>query len=126
MERPSYKELNNKLHAALDAVREHRIILVEPGIINAHAVELGYSIRHELQQVLLDLLQNTGPEHYAGHRPPQKSYETRIHNLDLWAFSVTCPRFDSRVYYKFSLHDDFFYLVSLHVSTSVTDQGRTP
>lgn len=121
MERPSHKELNNKLHAALSAVHENRIILVEPGIIVTHAVELGYSIRNELQQVLLELLQYTGPKHYAGHRPPQKSYETRIHLLDLWAFSVVCPMFDQRVYYKFSLKNDYFYLVSLHVSTSATE-----
>lgn len=87
--------MNNKLHAALSAVHDNRIILVEPGIIVAHAAELGYSIRDELQQVLLELLQHTGPEHYAGHRPPQKSYETRIHLLDLWAFSVICPMFFS-------------------------------
>ena len=121
MERPSHKELNIKLHAAMSAVHENRIVLVEPGIIVAHAVELGYSIRHELQQVLLELLQHTNPEHYAGHRPPQKSYETCIHFLDLWAFSVICPTFEPRVYYKFSLKKDYFYLVSLHVSTCATD-----
>jgi hypothetical protein len=121
VERPSHKELNTKLHAAMSAVQENRIILVEPRIIVAHAVELGYSIQHELQQVMLELLQHTGPEHYAGQRPPQKSYETRIHLLDLWAFSVTCPTFEPRVYYKFSLKNDYFYLVSLHVSTSAAD-----
>lgn len=29
--------------------------------------------------------------------------------------------FDQCVYYKFSLKNDYFYLVSLHVSTSATD-----
>ena len=121
MERPSHKELNTKLHAATNAVNENHIVLVEPRILVAHAIELGYSIQNELKQVLLELLQYTGPEHYAGHRPPQKSYETRIHLLDLWAFSLTCPAFEPRVYYKFSLKNDCFYLVSLHVSTSATD-----
>lgn len=121
MVRPSHKELNNKLNAALKAVQENRIVLVEPGIIITHAMELGYSIRHELKDVLLDLLRNTGPEHYAGHRPPQKSYETRIHNLDLWAFLVNCSKFDPHIYYKFSLCNDFFYLVSLHISITTKE-----
>jgi len=118
VERPSHKELRGKLQAAQSVVHDNRIILVEPGVIVADAMGLGYSIRHELQLVLLDLLNNTGPENYAGHRPPQRSYEKCIHNLDLWAFSVTCPRFDPRVYYKFSLHNECFYLVSLHACTS--------
>jgi len=121
VDRPSHKELNTKLHAALSAVRENRIKLVEPRVISAHALQLGYSIRHELQQVLLDLLDNTGPEHYAGQRPPQKSYQACIQNHDLWAFSLNCPTFEHCVYYKFSLRNNFFYLVSLHVSTSAAD-----
>lgn len=118
MARPSHKELNGKLQTALSAVHDNRILLVEPDVIVADAVALGYSIRHELQLVLLELLNNTGSDHYTGHRPPERSYEKRIRNLDLWAFSVTCPRFEPRVYYKFSLHNELFYLVSLHICTS--------
>jgi hypothetical protein len=123
--RPSHKELNGKLQVALNAVHDNRIILVEPEVIVADAMALGYSIRHELQLVLLDLLNNTGPDHYAGHRPPERSYENRIRNLDLWAFSVRCPKFEPRVYYKVSLHNEWFYLVSLHICTSMGEQGRT-
>jgi hypothetical protein len=123
--RPSHRELTGKLQTALNAVHDNKIIFVEPDVIVADAVDLGYSIRHELQVVLLDLLNNTGPEHYAGHRPPQRSYEKCIRNLDLWAFSVACPRFEPRVYYKFSLQNACFYLVSLHVCTSTGESGRT-
>lgn len=126
MRRPSHKELNGKLQIALEAVRDNRILLVEPGALVADAVELGYSIRHELQLVLLDLLNNTGPDHYAGLHPPEKSYEKRIQYLDLWAFSVYCQRFELRIYYKFSLHNKYFYLVSLHICTSMSEEGRTP
>jgi hypothetical protein len=115
--RPSHKELSGKLQAALEAVHQNSIRLVEPEVIVADAMTLGYSIRDELHLVLLELLNSTGPEHYAGHRPPQRSYERQIRNLDLWAFSVSCQRFECRVYYKFSLHNGTFYLVSLHVCT---------
>jgi len=115
MARPSHKELNGKLQTALKSVHANRIILVEPAAIVADAVSLGYSIRDELQVVLIDLLNSTGPEQYVGHRPPEQSYETKIRDLELWAFSVESPRFEALIYFKFSLHGDTFYLVSLHV-----------
>jgi len=124
--RPSHKELHGKLQAALQCVHANRILLVEPAVIVSDAISLGYSIRHELQVVLLDLLNNTGPDHYAGGRPPEKSYETRIRNLELWAFSVQCPRFESRVYYKFSLYEGCFCLVSLHACTGPGEGGESP
>jgi len=94
-------------------------MLVEPAVIVADAMALGFSIRHELQMVLLVLLNSTGPEHYAGHHPPEKSYEKLIFDHDLWAFSVTCQRFECRVYFKFSLKQGILYLVSLHICTGV-------
>ncbi len=121
MVRPSHKELNGKLQAALEFVHANRIKLVEPEAIVNDATILGYSIEHELQIVLLDLLNNTGPEHYAGHQPPERSYETLIRDLELWTFSVMCTRLSSRIYYKFYLYGKTFYLVSLHACTS---QGK--
>lgn len=103
----------------MEAVHANKIMLVEPAVIVADAMSLGYSIRHELHVVLLDLLNSTGPEHYAGHRPPEKSYEKLILNHDLFAFSVASERFECRVYYKFSLQQGALYLVSLHVCTRV-------
>jgi hypothetical protein len=118
MSRPSHKELTGKLQTALQMVHANRILLVEPGVIVSDAINLGYSVRDELQAVLIDILNVTCPDHYAGGRPPGKSYEACIRNLELWAFSVDCPRLDSRVYCKFALHSDYFYLVSLHVCRS--------
>jgi hypothetical protein len=118
MARPSHKELNGKLQTALKCVHANRIVLVEPAAIVADAVELGYSIRDELQLVLIDLLNSSSPEEYVGYQPPEKSYETKIRDLELWAFSVAIPRFDYRIYFKFSLCGDTFYLVSLHVCRS--------
>ena len=118
MKRPSHRELSGKLQAALQLVHTNRIILVEPTVIVADAMGLGYSVRDELQAVLIDLLNATSPDHYAGGHPPEQSYETRIRNLELWAFSVESPRFACRIYYKFSLRGELFYLVSLHLCRS--------
>lgn len=124
MKRPSHRELTGKLQAALQAVHNNRIVLVEAEVIVADAIELGYSIRNELQLVLIELLNSTGPEHYAGGRPPHRSYETRIRDLELWAFSVACPHLATRVYYKFALHANCFYLVSLHVCRGQGESGE--
>lgn len=115
MSRPSHKELSHKLAAARQCVGNNRLLLLEPTVTVADAIELNYAIA-ELQDVLLALLDCTGPEHYSGHHPPERSYETRIKDLDLWAFTVSCSRFESSVYYKFALVDGWLYLVSLHRS----------
>ena len=99
----------------MQAVHENRIVLVEAGVIVVDALELGYSIKDELQAVLIDLLTSTTPDHYTGHKPPERSYETKIKDLELFAFSVECSRFDQRIYYKFSLKGERIFLVSLHV-----------
>jgi len=125
MDRPSHKELNGKLQKALQLVRANRILVIEPHVIVADSLALGYSIRDELQVVLLDLLNSSGPDHYAGNHPPEKSYETRIRDMERWAFALTSPRFKAPVYFKFSLDVDYFYPVSLHVSTSAKEWERS-
>jgi len=124
MNRPSHRELTGKLQAALQAVHDNRIVLVEAEVLVADAIELGYSIRNELHLILIELLISTSPEHYAGGRPPHRSYETRIRDLELWAFSVVCPHLATRVYYKFALHANCFYLVSLHVCREQGESGE--
>lgn len=114
MSRPSHKELSGKLRTALEAVHSDQIQLVEPVVIVADAIELEYSLT-ELQAVLLDLLTCAGPEHYTGNRPPARSFETGIRDLDLWAFTVAISRFATPVYFKFTIKNGWFYLVSLHV-----------
>lgn len=118
MNRPSHKELSGKLRTALEAVQSDQIQLVEPVVIVADAIELEYALT-ELQAVLLDLLTCAGPDHYTGNRPPARSYETSIRDLELWAFTVSIPRFEMPVYFKFTVKNGWFYLVSLHVDRPV-------
>lgn len=125
MIRPSHKELSGKLRTALEAVQSDLIQLVEPVVIAADAIELEYSLT-ELQAVLLDLLTCAGPEHYTGNRPPTRSYETCIRDLELWAFTVTIPRFEVPVYFKFTIKNGWFYLVSLHADRPGKIKGGAP
>ncbi len=117
MIRPSHKELYGKILEAKKAVFEGRILIVEQEAVAADALELEYLIETELLDILQELLEETNPGHYAGTRPLQRSYEREIEGLELFAFVVESIRFKCRVYYKFALAEEFFWLVSLHRAT---------
>ncbi len=114
MNRPSYKELYGKLYSAKQMVKEGSFKLLDQVALAADAIELGYVIESELGDVLTELLGTTTPNHYTGSRPPQRSYEQDIQGLELFAFVVDCDRFKCRVYFKFALENEIFWLVSLH------------
>ena len=114
MNRPSHKELYGKLYSARQIVKEGRVALLNQIALAADAIELGYVIESELSDVLAELLGATAPNHYTGSRPPQRSYEQDIQGLELFAFVVECDRFKCRVYFKFALENEIFWLVSLH------------
>ncbi len=114
MLRPSHKELYGKIRQAKKTVAEGKVLIVEQEAVAADALELEYLIETELLGVLQELLEETNPGHYAGTRPPQRSYEREIEGLEIFAFVVENIRFKCRVYYKFALAEGVFWLVSLH------------
>lgn len=95
MKMPTYKEIDNKIKQAADAL------------------ELAYDIR-ELADILLELFQRVKPGDYTGALPAQPSYEDEIFQGDLYAFTCACSRFGCDIYFKFALKNDTFWLVSLH------------
>jgi hypothetical protein len=115
MIRPTHKELTNKLKQAFDFVKDEKVGLIKQVILVEDAIELGYSIEFELFDVLTELIENATPDHYTGSRPPQESYADEISGLELFAFVVEIDRFDEPVYFKFSISQDGFWLVSLHI-----------
>jgi hypothetical protein len=123
MERPSHKELYNKLREARMAVSKGLISLLNQDIIAADAIELEYSIGTELIPVIEELLDYTTPGDYAGSRPPQKSYEREIEGLDLFPFVADCSRIKCRVYYKFAFDEGSLWLVSLHQDRPVKEES---
>lgn len=114
MNRPTYKELNNKLSQAKKAVGQGLVNLINPEVIATDAVELGYSIEHELIASLTLVLEGTSPEHYAGKRPPASSYENTIMANALYAFRRQSTGFNCLVYLKFTLFENELWLVSFH------------
>lgn len=114
MLRPSNKELFGKLREARAAVQLGNIFFIDQDVIAEDAIGLDYDIGDELQQVLAELIDETSVHHYAGSRPPQRSYKQEIEGLELFAFVVESRRFGCRVYFKFALIEGALWLVSLH------------
>ncbi len=96
-------------------VQKDQVNIINQTALAADALELEYSIQFELLEVLNELLEKTKPTDYSGSRPPKRSYEDEISGLDLFAFVVEINRFEETVYYKFSISQDAFWLVSLHI-----------
>jgi len=120
--RPSKKEIFKKIQEAKRLVQTNKInVLNQDRGLFSDAQELGYDIQSELKDLLIELLKNSCPSKYAGTYPPQKSYASKIKDMELWAFTVKTDFFDKevKIYFKFSLKNGFFYLVSLH-----EDRGR--
>ena len=123
MNRPSHKELFGKLRLARWAIQKGQIALLNQLALVADAIELDYSIETELNSVLIDLLEKTTPTDYTGSRLPQRSYEQDIKGLELFAFVVESKRFKCRVYLKFALAGEVFWLVSLHQDRPMKEES---
>jgi hypothetical protein len=120
MNRPSNKELFNKIRDATEVVKSDSIAIIDPAALAADAIELGYRIKN-LKTILLVVLDEIDIDNYAGSRPPQKSYKPEIKGLELFAFRWKSKNFGRIVYFKFCINHATFYLVSLHPDRSKQD-----
>ena len=113
MRRPSYKEINNKIKQAKEAVLKNRISIINPESIAADALELGYLVK-DMTNILSELLDEITPKEYVGQYPPQRSYETKILESELFAFKWESKLLGCKIYLKFAFKGDQMWLVSLH------------
>lgn len=111
--RPTYRELNNKLKKAKEAVANGNILLINPDALAADAIDLNILVK-ELPKILQEVLDETKPGNYVGQHPPVRSYEDRIKGEELFAFKIDSKRLGCDVYLKFALFSDLIGLVSLH------------
>jgi len=116
MKRPSDKEIIKRIKEAQETLSKGQIAILNQEAIASDALELGYFVKEELESVLSELLELISPAHYVGTRPPQRSYEQTIKDLELFAFEVTSPRFKYPIYFKFASSAGVLWLVSLHKS----------
>ena len=113
MDRPSHKEINRKIKQAKEAVSENQFSILNPFIIAADALELGVNLQN-ISYILIDLLEEITPYHYAGQYPPQRSYEDEIKGCELLAFRWLSKKLGCRVYLKFAIKGNRMWLVSFH------------
>jgi len=113
MDRPSHKEINRKINQAREAVSENQFSILNPVIIAADAIELGVDLQN-ISFILVDLLEEIIPNHYAGQYPPQRSYEHDIKGYELLPFRWLSKTLGCRVYLKFTIKGKRMWLVSLH------------
>ncbi len=114
MNRPTYKELNNKLTQAKKAVKTGVVNFINPESIASDANELGYRMEDEFINSLTSILDGTSPDNYAGERPPVRSYEKIIMANPLYTFITESIIFNCLVYLKFTLFDNELWVVSFH------------
>lgn len=111
--RPTYRELDNKLKKAKEAIDKDNILLINPDALVADAIDLNI-LAEELPKILQEVLDETKPGNYVGQHPPARSYEDRIKGEELFAFKIDSKRLGCDVYLKFALFSDLIGLVSLH------------
>ncbi len=88
-------------------------MLLEPDIILADLLDLDYLVG-DLAKDLPAVFREIKPAHYVGLRPPHKSYEEPILNLELFAFRWSSRLFGRDMYLKFAVKEEVLWIVSLH------------
>lgn len=122
IKRPSYSETQRKLKQAKEAVLDNDLSVLKPIVIALDALELGYSFE-EINALLINLLDEIKPGHYAGQFPPQRSYEDEIFQSELFAFQWRSKRLGCDAYLKFALKGKHLWLISLH-QERIDPKGR--
>ena len=115
--RPSNKEICNKVADALGALRDGRFQIGPTKHLTGDLDELQLETPElpGLLIVLLEEIKNAGPiECYAGTRPPQRSYEPEIAQLELWPYRWHSHRLCKRMYLKFALKKQWYVYVDCH------------
>lgn len=116
--RPSPHEICKKVADALEALKGGRFTpaLTKHLVGDLESLELDSA--DDLPDLLMEFLkeiQTANPIHcYAGTKPPQRSYEEEIRNLELWAYSWHSARLGKQMYLKFAFRNQHYFYVDCH------------
>ncbi len=110
---PSHKTIVRKLALAKQAISKGNLLIIDPGVIAADLIELGCSV-DDLPHILSNLLTVTKPDDYTGAHPPQRSYKPVITGCEMYAFKTVSKIIGCTVYYKYTIKEDYLWLISLH------------
>ncbi len=111
---------------AVSLVAGERWSPANPGKLRANIEELeevfgiDLTLEGDMERLLLSVLQELKPDDYVGNRPPEKSYEEKTLNQELFEFRWVSYCFsNSTMYFKFSIcggapEQKRLYIYSLH------------
>jgi hypothetical protein len=115
--RPSNREIWKKIADALEALKHRRFQIGLTRHLTSDLAELESSAQdlpHLLAELLKEIQDAKPTECYAGSRPPLRSFEPEIQNLELWAYAWHSPRFNKRMYLKFAIKKECYIHVRCH------------
>jgi hypothetical protein len=124
-ERPTHRELSGKIQQCRALAAANKWLPAEPGKLKANFDEMeelfgiDTYLPEDQAKILQQALSEIAPEHYAGSRPPQQSYEPTIQGKELFAFRWTSTCFGGReMYFKFCVSgkgdDKRAFICSIH------------
>ncbi|WP_228547106.1 hypothetical protein [Candidatus Neptunochlamydia vexilliferae] len=87
MKRPTFREIDKRLKEAKEALKNRCVAFANPGKVVGELMSLEVGPTDEIWDLILKLIDEIGLKDYKGAYPPLKSYESKIQNHDLWAFS---------------------------------------
>jgi hypothetical protein len=114
MRRPSHAETLGKILKARQKVAADDWLAADLAKLLPEFHDLDCWTLDEQTEALGTALGEVGPEHYAGSRPPQKSYERICKGAELFAFAWESAHFGRRMYLKICFVKDTVYIVSFH------------
>ncbi len=121
LRRPSDREIHQKLAAAKAALQQGDYQFPLQKHLVADLDALGAASEDDLIELVCEFISEitvAGPnECYCGGRPPQRSYEREIKDLELWAYVCYSERFQREMYLKFALKKGVYLYVDFHEST---------
>jgi hypothetical protein len=116
--RPSNKEIVSKVKLAMDDLKANKFMFGTTKHLAGDLDAIGLETTKDLPSLLIELLEEinaVGPLGcYAGTRPPQRSYEPEIKNLELWAYAWSSPLLNKAMYIKFALKAGHYVYVDCH------------
>jgi hypothetical protein len=101
--RPSHKELVAKIKNAKKAIElgECFFANASKAVGELYNLDLSNKELWEILPIILDEIHALGVDKcYSGQRPPQKSYEQKILERDLFAFAWNSNVFNKKMYFK--------------------------
>lgn len=112
--RPSVRELDGKIKSAIEIVSAGGKFLFANDEASMAEIRSECHDLDTLEADILECLKEIKSSDYAGGKPPQKSYEAKLKDSDLFAFAWDSKHKGERMYLKFVIKNDNFYYVSFH------------